>query len=535
MKTHACYDGTMKRAVLSSLVAGAIAGLVAVACGSDAPPSAFVDAGTDAGIDSALFCSGGQQLCADKCVDFKTDTTHCGGCDNVCLGGDLCCAGRCVKSPACTFAVTEVTSARGNQSGGDWVKLKGAGFTADMAIYIGDGRAPTRMIDPANAIIQTPPGTVGIYDVTIVSASGTSVLRNGFTYVAAGLKLPWQTKKMASVRGEHPGIAVMQDGRVLVAGGTEIPDDATRALTTAEIYTRTTDQVTPAKNAMAVKRWHDAAVTLLDGRVVVAGVADCTANACKTIDVFDPATDTFTPAKALLSEARSDAWGVLLVDGRVMISSASSATVDIYDAVADTVTAVPLKVIHKFGLRIVRLRDGRVMVIGGDGGQTATELWDPKTGVFTLAGAMVEGRSMFTAHTLPDGRVMVVGGSSISAGAVNAPMKGIEAYDPKTDTWTKMTYGLSVGRTWHASALVRDGTILAMGGYTTQSCTPSDSVDQVDPVKGTVVTFGTLPNPNTEWNAVTLLDGSVLGVGGGACGGNALPDLDFLPGEPLPN
>ena len=199
----------MKRAVLPSLLAGAIAALVAVACGSDAPPSNFVDAGTDTGAgDTQLFCSGGQQLCVDKCVDFKTDPTHCGGCDNVCLGGDLCCAGRCVKSPACTFAVTEVNPARGNQSGGDWVTLKGAGFTADMAVFIGDGRAPTRMIDASNAIIQTPPGTIGIYDITIVSGSGTSVLRNGFTYVAAGLKLPWQTKKMSTVRGEHPGIAV---------------------------------------------------------------------------------------------------------------------------------------------------------------------------------------------------------------------------------------------------------------------------------------------------------------------------------------
>jgi hypothetical protein len=274
---------------------------------------------------------------------------------------------------------------------------------------------------------------------------------------------------------------------------------------------------------------------MLDGRVIVAGAGECVAAACQAIDLFDPKTDTFAPSKALLTEPRDMAWGVLLVDGRVMITSDASATVDIYDPVADTITAVPLKVTHNFGQRIVRLRDGRVMVMGGDGGQTVAELWDPKTGVFTLAGSMVEGRSQFTAHTLPDGRVMVVGGASISAGGVNAPMKGIEAYDPKTDKWTKMPYGLTVGRTWHASALVRDGTILAMGGYTTVSCTPSDSVDQVDPVKGTVTAFGTLPNPNTEWNAVTLLDGSVLGVGGGACGGNALPDLDFLPGEPLPN
>jgi hypothetical protein len=50
---------------------------------------------------------------------------------------------------------------------------------------------------------------------------------------------------------------------------------------------------------------------------------------------------------------------------------------------------------------------------------------------------------------------------------------------------------------------------------------------------GTVKMFSMLPNTNTEWTAVTMFDGSVLGVGGGACGTSmALPDLDFLPGAP---
>jgi hypothetical protein len=72
-----------------------------------------------------------------------------------------------------------------------------------------------------------------------------------------------------------------------------------------------------------------------------------------------------------------------------------------------------------------------------------------------------------------------------------------------------------------------------MGGYNVDgTCTPTNTVDQVDPVKNTVAPFGTLPHPNTEWTAVTLQDGSVLGVGGGACGTPlALPSLDFLPGK----
>ena len=88
---------------------------------------------------------------------------------------------------------------------------------------------------------------------------------------------------------------------------------------------------------------------------------------------------------------------------------------------------------------------------------------------------------------------------------------------------------LAVPRTWHASALLRDGRILVMGGYSKAgSCAPTASVEQLDPVADKVSLFGPLPNPNTEWTAVTLLDGSVLAVGGGACGGKALPDIDFL-------
>ncbi len=517
------------------------------ACGSSDPVAEFPDAGSD-GDSSTLTCTGGKTSCATSaataCTDLTSDPQNCGSCSASCKTGDLCCSGKCVQSASCDFAVLKLDAFKGNQSGGDWIHLEGKGFTSDMSVFIGDGRAALKVIDATHAIIQTPPGPVGTYDITIKNASGTSLTRSLFIYISAGLTLPWQKKPMQTVRGEHPGVAVLQDGRVLVAGGTQVPDNASLALTTGEIYTRSSDTVVPVTNTMIVKRWRDAAVTMLDGRVVIAGAGECTLDACRAIDLFDPKTDKFMPSKALLTEARNMAFGVLMVDGRVMFMSNASKTVDVYDPDQDSITAIPLKVVHLFGARIVRLRDGRVMVMGGDGcdgvnpctlAQKDAEMFDPQTNAFALAPPMKTGRSQFTAHTLPDGRVMVFGGASSSAGGVANPMQDIEAYNPKSDQWDTQTYKLSVGRTWHASSLVRDGTILVMGGYTSNgSCAPSASVDQVDPIAGTVVSFGTLPSPNTEWNAVTLLDGSVLGVGGGACGGNALPDLDFLPGAAPP-
>jgi hypothetical protein len=105
-----------------------------------------------------------------------------------------------------------------------------------------------------------------------------------------------------------------------------------------------------------------------------------------------------------------------------------------------------------------------------------------------------------------------------------------------TTTFSLAPYALATARTWHASALVRDGTILVMGGYTLSGKCDSSvaSVEQIDPIFETVKPFAPLLNTNTEWTAVTLLDGSVLGVGGGACGTlMALPDIDFLKGAPI--
>jgi hypothetical protein len=514
------------------------------ACGSGGGGNP--DGGDGGNGGDATTCPSPKQVCGASCVDMSSDLYNCGTCGHACAGGDACCTGLCVKS-TCTFAVTGVSPKKGNQSGGDWVSLTGAGFTPDLSVFIGSGRAPTRVIDQTHALIQTPPGPVGTYDITITNSQGSSITHDAFQYITAGMVLPWQKKPMANVRGEHPAIAVLQDGRVLVAGGTTVPDDVNSALATAEIFQRTqqADTVVPASGPMQVPRWRDAATTMMDARVLVVGGGEsCSnANACKTADLFDPATNTFKATATLMAEDRTFAWSVLMVDGRVMITSDSSPTVEVYDPVKDTFTTIALPVVHHYGQRIVRLRDGRVMVMGGDGcagsctiAQNNVDIYDPKTNAFTAAKPMNTGRTQFTAHVLPDGRVMVFGGASISAGGVNAPLDSIEAYDPTNDTWTTEPYKLSVGRTWHASSLVRDGTVLVMGGYTQNlSCAPSDTVDQVDPIAGTVQPFGTLPDPNTEWNAVTMLDGSVLGVGGGACGGNALPDLDFLPGAPGPN
>ena len=515
-----------------AVVGGSIA-LASQSCGSSSDSTFQPLPGDDSGGggDSALTCTGGNVACGATCVDLTSDPKNCGLCDTNCGVGGVCCASTCLLDTAsCAFSVRSLTPRQGNQSGGDWVVLTGDGFVAGMKVFIGDGAAPALVKDAHTAIIQTPPGKVGAKDIRIVSGSMKSTLPGAFSYVTAGLQLPWQEKPMAVVRGEDPGLGVLQDGRVLIVGGTTVPDSAANATDTAEIYTRTTDSVKTSAGTMAVKRWHSSVVTLLSGKVLIVGAAGVS----EIAEIYDPATDKFTKTAMPMATKRDYTRAVLMTDGRVMIASEGQKNAEIYDPANDAFTQIPTSQIHTFGF-MVRLRDGRVMLGGGDMSQTSVEIYDPMVGQFADGPPLAQGRSMLTAHTLPDGRVAVVGGASITAGGVDVPLDTIELFDPATNMWTTAPYKLGKGRTWHASALVRDGTIIVMGGYTIdKSCTPDDSVDQVDPVLGTVKAFGVLPRPNCEWTAVTLQDGSVLGVGGGACGAStANPSLDFLPGVPI--
>jgi hypothetical protein len=498
-------------------------------------PDVSIDAGSP---DVSVACSGSQTACGATCVDLQSDPNHCGRCDRACSAA-LCCSGACVATQACSFAVTSIGPDHGFQNGGEYITLKGSGFAAAMTVYIGDGRAPTRFIDASTALIQAPPGLTGIYDVRVTAGAQTATLIGGYEYRTAGLAPPWAHIPMAAgtVRGEVPAVTVLQDGRVLIAGGTTVPDAPQQSLTTAEIFVRDTQTTTPTAGVMSSPRWHTSAVTLLDGRVLVVGGACLFGfSSChpstdnKSADLFDPTTTLFRPT-GRLNRARIYTRAVLLPDGRVFVASQNDATFEVYDPTTETFTLIPNATGHPIGF-VVRLRDGRVLIGAGDGGVTSAQVFDPDTNTVSTVGSLTTARAMVTANTLPDGRVLVAGGTDNSAGYLTTPQASIEYFDPKTATFTAAPYAMSSARAWHASALVRDGTVLLMGGYTGHPCSSSTAaVDVVDPVQGTVTQFANLVSQNTEWSAVTLLDGSIVGVGGGACRtSQALPDIDFLAG-----
>jgi hypothetical protein len=326
-----------------------------------------------------------------------------------------------------------------------------------------------------------------------------------------------------------PGLAVMQDGRVLIAGGATNPNTAETTQNTADIFLPDTLQTKLASNQMSTPRWIAAATTLLDGRVLVLGggcnpisypLGPCPPNGVALgtkADLFDPKTDSFSESKSNPGVERVLPRAVLLGDGRVFISSSfNTGNCEIYDPESDTFTIVPHGVLHTGGF-VVRLLDGRVLLGGGNNGSTSAELYDPATGQFEVLPPMVESRSLGTAVLLPDGRVMIAGGSTLDWASPNNRTDSIELFDPATKTFSAATYKMSERRQRQASSLLADGSVLHMGGYTTEgNFNPSKTVDQVLVPTGTLLPFTPLPDATSEWSCVTGQDGSIIGVGGGA-------------------
>src|SRR6184192_4414802 len=135
----------------------------------------------------------------------------------------------------------------------------------------------------------------------------------------------------------HQSCAVLQDGRVLVAGGTTSGGGITNS---AEIYDPSADSWSQA-GLMNDARSGATTSVLNDGRVLIAGGQN-SGGASNTLEIFDPNSGNFSNA-GTMSSPRQDHAAALLSDGRVLIAGGSSDgtnalnTTDIYDPQAGSI------------------------------------------------------------------------------------------------------------------------------------------------------------------------------------------------------
>ena len=260
---------------------------------------------------------------------------------------------------------------------------------------------------------------------------------------------------------------LLPDGRVLVIGGFTCDEIACSFIASAELYDPQTGSF-HATGQMAVGRFDATATLLNDGRVLIAGGRENSDG--PTAELYDRKAGKFT-ATGPMGTPRANQTATLLPNGLVLIAGGEvySSSADLWQPVASaelydpktgkfspTGSMVTARADHTATL----LPNGRVLVIGGTGRSSAVasaELYDPSTGEFSPAGSMLMPRSQHTATLLPNGRVLLAGGRESGLGAT------AEIYDPVTGTFTQ-TGPMTTSRARHTACLLPDGRVLIAGG-----------------------------------------------------------------------
>ncbi len=362
---------------------------------------------------------------------------------------------------------------------------------------------------------------------------------NGSTLVAsAELFDPasgtWTTTgSMAVSRLGHAAV-LLADGRVLVVGGVSNYTCAAEPVgTSAEIYDPATGLWSPT-GSMQVARSSAAIALLADGKVLVAGGGNRCSRVWNTAELYDPATGEWTLTDGM-SAARQSAAAVRLTDGRVLVAGgigaspfASLATAELYDPANGTWAATgsmrnrrywtfeDMAALDNF---LSLLPDGRVFTAGGVDRcgalfcarniLNAAELYDPASGTWTPTGAMAGRRAEHQTTVLAGGRVLVSGGQYGGA-ALNT----VELYDVASGTFATAA-PLATARFDHTTTLLADGRALIAGGRSATSLSAAE-IYSLNTNLAPVAVAGP-PVSGTEGTAVAL---------GGS--GSADPDGDAL-------
>jgi N-acetylneuraminic acid mutarotase len=377
------------------------------------------------------------------------------------------------------------------------------------------------------------------------------------------------TGEMSGARYQHTA-TLLPNGKVLVAGGV----GPTGRLNTAELYDPATGLWSSAGTMSGARSYHTATL-LTNGKVLVAG-GDTATGFLAEAELYTPDSGAGTWSAAhVMYSPRSQHTATLLQDGRVLVAGGQNGAgriddVEIYtaDAGSGSWEANPPLWKQRSAHTAVLLNDDRVLVVGGDlddlgagkaelnspgiprmwaytadltegvrwnhtatllpngmvliaGGEhngptyPESKVYDPVTGAWQSAGSTPQSVQGHTATLLPDGRVLLAGGLYYD-GFDNYYRDYTQIYDYAAGSWTD-SGGMYTSRRYHTLTLLKNGLVLATGGFGGTFPTELLSAELFDPAGnsggGTWTTTDNLSVSRSNHTATLLANGKVLIVG----------------------
>jgi len=280
------------------------------------------------------------------------------------------------------------------------------------------------------------------------------------------------TGKLREARFNHTMTALAGSRGVLVVGGEQEYGRAD-ALHSVELFSESDGQFVLVSR-LKVPRARHRSVLLADGKVLVTGGSDASAQTLDSAELFEPTTNSFRLVGRMKS-ARKDHTATLLGDGRVLIVGGSQTSnqpingVELYDPAKERFEEVCLLKEPRYEHTATLVDGGKVLVVGGRRGQTdadaldSIELVEVDKKCSTAVARLRLPRRVHTAVMLSeDGSkwVLIAGGGVGAPGVTNLCERFVLSWHE-----TREDGRLNHDRNNHTATLLADGSVLLAGGH----------------------------------------------------------------------
>ncbi len=352
----------------------------------------------------------------------------------------------------------------------------------------------------------------------------------------------WNARKSFSLQSRAFTTTLpLGDGRHLIVGGGSGSVLGQVGHKTTEIFDEAFGSFAKGPS-MSIERAVHTQSALQDGRFLLAGGVDVKNDPQKSSEYYDPKKKAFVKGPTMAA-ARMGHAAITLADGRVLVTGGLSKIVtnDVLGTVGSTLSSTeiwnPKTGLWTKGPNLTRPRvghgmnllpDGRVLISGGltytniiiikvPAFTNTCEIYNPKTNRISKTTSMATARSLFTAETLADGRILVAGGVGGSITKKGTPLSQAEIFDAKTGKWTQVGL-LSTARGLAASARLRDGRVVLLGGAagTLDKPVPVAACEAFNPKTGQWQALAKLPSGRVAGTLVHQRAGGLALIGGGA-------------------